>query len=361
MKRTLRNSEQGMVSIIVTMIIMAVLSLIVVGFAQLARREQREALDKQLSTQAFYAAESGINDALRKIKDNTLTTVKKTTCDPGDFVATKDLDISTGVSYTCLLVDRTPSTLEYGAIELDKSTVIPLNPYDTSTSTEVTPGTIEISWNRSDGGGSGYYYNAADTVAFPPVASWGDSEAGVLRIDLIPADGGLSRDTLADRMFTTFLYPGDKATDPSTISYVGNAGGVGGTISRIKCDTNPPRKCKAEVSFKNPSGNLVLNDKHFFLRITSIYSKSTVTVTAHDSLNHQLSFKDGQYVIDSTGKAGDVLKRVRVHKSAGDTDYRYPNYALNSVQDICKRLEVYPARPAQAGQPAEPGSAVDGC
>ena len=354
MKRTLRNSEQGMVSIIVTMIIMAVLSLIVVGFAQLARREQREALDKQLSTQAFYAAESGINDALRKIQDKSLPG-NKTTCDPGFFSGIKDLDTNSGVSYTCLLIDRTPSTLEYGAVEIDKSTVVPLNPYDTSTNTAVAASSIEISWNRINGVGSGYYYNVADPVALPTVSAWGNTEAGVLRIDLIPADGGLSRSTLADRMYTTFLYPGDKVTDPTSVTYQGNAGGLGGAISRIKCNAgNTPRKCKANITG-------LPSDKHYFLRITSIDSDSTVTITARDSLNRQLSFKDGQYVIDSTGKAGDVLKRVRVHKSAGNTDYRYPTYAINSVQDICKLLEVYPARPAQGLQPAEPGSGTDGC
>jgi hypothetical protein len=56
--------EGGFVSIIVCMIIMTILSLITIGFAQIMAREQRQALDRQLSSQAFYAAESGVNDAL---------------------------------------------------------------------------------------------------------------------------------------------------------------------------------------------------------------------------------------------------------------------------------------------------------
>jgi Tfp pilus assembly protein PilX len=71
--RNIRHAEQGLVSIVVTMIFLIVLSLIVVGFAQVARREQRESLDRQLSSQAFYAAESGINIAKSAISDSSGT------------------------------------------------------------------------------------------------------------------------------------------------------------------------------------------------------------------------------------------------------------------------------------------------
>jgi Tfp pilus assembly protein PilX len=56
------SRQAGMVSIMVTMILMVVLSLIVIGFAQIARRNSRQSLDRQLSTSAFYAAEAGVND-----------------------------------------------------------------------------------------------------------------------------------------------------------------------------------------------------------------------------------------------------------------------------------------------------------
>src|SRR3954464_6641054 len=55
------NSEAGMASFLIVMILMLVITLIVIGFAQVTRRNSREALDRQLSSQAFYAAESGVN------------------------------------------------------------------------------------------------------------------------------------------------------------------------------------------------------------------------------------------------------------------------------------------------------------
>ena len=62
--KTLRNEESGLISIAVTIIITALLTLMAVGFAGLSSREYRQALDQQLNSQAFYAAESGVNEAI---------------------------------------------------------------------------------------------------------------------------------------------------------------------------------------------------------------------------------------------------------------------------------------------------------
>lgn len=344
MKRltNLRKSEQGMVSIIVTMIIMSVLSLIVVGFAQLARREQREALDNQLSTQAFYAAESGINDARIAIKNGYAINKKDCTDDTTFSAARKAIGTDGNVAYTCLLIDQTPSKLEYGTIEVDKATVVPINPVDTDdNNAAMTLKELNIGWNRADGGGSDYYNDGFDGITLPPATDWTSSEAGILRVDLIPLPNGpLTRSGLIDQTFTVFLYPSVGAAAETGVQYQRDIGNQG-TIQRIACNTTGARKCNARID------NLPPGVEHYYLKLTSLYHNSAVTVSGEgassvNSTQRPVAFKDGQYIIDSTGKAGDVLKRIRVHLPAGKTDYRYPNYAVNSVQEICKLLEVYP-------------------
>src|SRR3954463_2749341 len=115
--------ERGMVSILVTMLLMVVITLIVLGFAQISRRNQRQAVDRQLSTQAFYAAEAGINDARNLIKtalSSGATIPAKTDCTNGSgpaaaFYSTlsPSLDTPNNVSYTCLMVDPAPKDLLY--------------------------------------------------------------------------------------------------------------------------------------------------------------------------------------------------------------------------------------------------------
>lgn len=347
---SLGDSQDGMVSIIVTMIIMAVLSLIVVGFAQLARREQREALDKQLSSQAFYAAESGINDAVKEINDkNSPFANNKTTCDNASTPFNGTLSSTYKVSYTCLLINQTPETLEYSNIETDKSTTFPVKPVDpTDISKPVSLTSLNISWNRSDNGGSGYYVPATPaSPQFPAVGSggWGNVEAGVLRVDITSIDDrGFSRDDLVHDTFTVFLYPQSGSNTPSSVDFIRGDPDRDkqGQIKMVNCGTSVPpsftRKCKVKIT--NLPGT-VDRVKQFYVRLTSIYSSSIVTVSGDYSGGKAL-FTDAQYVIDSTGKANDVLKRIRVRKPARKADNDFPTYVLNSADSICKQLSVYP-------------------
>src|SRR5688572_7682214 len=129
--------EAGLVSIMVTLILMIVISLIVLGFAQISRRNQRQALDRQLSTQAFYAAETGVNDVRDLIKAAVLAgqnVPAKADCTGGTGPAAvfyaglnPDLDAATAdeAEYTCVMVNPTPSTLLYGDIG-PTGTVVPL-------------------------------------------------------------------------------------------------------------------------------------------------------------------------------------------------------------------------------------------
>ncbi len=115
-KRTgVAGNEEGFAAIVIAMVLIVILSLLTVGFAQLMRHEERSALDKQLSSQAYYAAESGINDAAAVISNNPL--VSKTTCGPttgvGSLFPNNVVGVNTGSSYPCLLIDPTPLTLDY--------------------------------------------------------------------------------------------------------------------------------------------------------------------------------------------------------------------------------------------------------
>lgn len=363
----LTGAEQGMVSIIVTMIIMSVLTLIVLGFAQLARREQREALDKQLGTQAFYAAESGVNDAIRAIGNGSYANNKnKTNCgDDAPFTSTTStLDADTQVGYTCLLIDQTPSVLSYGSVSAEKSTVVPLNPVDPANPTaSLALNTLDISWSRADGQGSTYYGGGSSGVDLPTVSGWGSgSAAGILRLDLVPLrNGSFSRANLIDDTFTVFLYPEDAggSTAPKAISYTSGASSQG-SIQKISCGpVDPPyfaNKCKVRITGL-PTGIAT----NYNARLISLYSDSVVSISGTSgsgSALRQVAFVDAQYVIDSTGKAGDVLKRVRVRNPAHPTNYTYPVNAINSAEDICKLLEVYPTTAGPLGQP---GGGTDGC
>src|SRR5688572_5036935 len=119
----LHKQESGLVSIVVTTIIMLVLTLVVIGFARLSQREQRQALDRQISTQAFYAAETAVNDARDKLKTASAAVLGDEYMDDCDEFSTavgltgqRVIDAAAGVSYSCLMVDPSPTSLEFANV-----------------------------------------------------------------------------------------------------------------------------------------------------------------------------------------------------------------------------------------------------
>lgn len=105
MIHSLKQNQHGIVSIFVAVMFVLITSLITTSFAFLMRREQQQVLDQQLSTQAFYAAESGVNDAVKALETGGLGDI--TQC--GQQIGTTSKELATGFQrYTCILVNTTP-------------------------------------------------------------------------------------------------------------------------------------------------------------------------------------------------------------------------------------------------------------
>ncbi|HSX44025.1 MAG TPA: hypothetical protein VLE69_01890 [Candidatus Saccharimonadales bacterium] len=318
------HQESGLVSIIVTVFVLLVVTLIVLGFAKTIRREQRQVLDRQLSTQAFYAAESGVNDAVSVLKNNPTAT--KSTCGPdATFTASGSLDPGGNTAYTCLLVTPTNLTsLTYDTIDTEKSTVIPIN-------TSANLATLNISWEANAAQSNYACTTAAGT--FPPAAPTAplsDCDAGVLRIDLTPTPTtGFTRTSLVDNTLTAFLYPKGGGTNiPTTLPYAGNIGNTSGVVFAASCNAlSSPRRCQVNITMPNNSAN-------YYLRVRSIYKQNGLTISANSGA---ATFSGAQTQIDSTGKANDVLRRISVRVDSSSIS-SFPDFAIQSRDSICKRF-----------------------
>lgn len=333
-----RLNEKGIVSIVVTLIIMIVLTLIVTGFAQLARREQREALDRQLSAQASYAAESGINALKAALPDIEATSRKE--CDEpveytglgtNPFVSTT---LSDNSSYTCLLFNELPKELIYGSVGSDTAVIAPLSLQKNGEN--VALGELTISWKAKDGSTS---INSNSPGVFPNDSSWGKS-ISILRLDLIPIpnNGVITKLELDDNLKTkSFLLQPQQNSGDKTKSY--SAITSGGVIA-VRCNEPANSGCTLTIT------DLTLNK--YYLRMRSIYNPSNVT------LNNQVPggqvstsvFKGAQIEIDSTGRATDVLKRIKVRiedptsSIATTSGPNFPEYVFSSNDILCKRLSL---------------------
>lgn len=339
MKATsLRHNQTGIVSITVTLLFILIISIITTSFAFLMRREQRQALDRQLSTQAFYTAESGVNDAVAAINSGTLSAIDN--CDNQTRPASlpNELDGET-FQYTCLLVDEAPSSLTFDDIGVDESTVIKLTP------ASGTIRSIKISWQAT-----GEYKSSNPNTIFATnnnydlptggLAANSTSFAhhtGILRATVIRVPSlNLNRTTLTNNSQTLFLYP-KAANNPGASGSTGfrdSSQSREGIFVDGDCNTgNAPRRfCSATITN--------INQNNVYLRLSSIYKASSVEIEAFEADNQKLELVDAQYVVDVTGRANDVLRRIQV-RVPRKQQYYYPEFALESAESICKRMFVF--------------------
>jgi len=317
-------NQRGMISIMTTMILMIVISLIVLGFAQQARRNQRSTLDRQLSTQAFYAAESGVNDAAEIIKNTSLDKISnKTSCsDKGttnvyaSLVDNNSIDSAHNVSYTCVLIDPAPNDVSYDSVSTT-GTIVPL-----FSGTGGAFSTINMEWKSKTGSGTPTTgcpnsYTSTSTV-FTPTTSW-TCGYGVMRIDLVPVSGNNTANSYQSAARTVFAVP----VKAGTTTY--NFGSEGNKVIGVTCsDTS----CKLTVSG--------LTDSEYYMRLISLYQDSSMTITS------SLGLKGAQVKIDSTGKAQDVLRRIQVRLPLNTTgsQNQLPDNALQSTDSVCKRFSA---------------------
>jgi Tfp pilus assembly protein PilX len=311
---------------------MIVVSLIVLGFAQISRRNQRQTLDRQLSTQAFYAAETGVNDAAELIKNAAQTGAAipaKADCTPnnGAFYAALNpvLDASTNVRYTCLMVDPTPTALVYGSVTT-RSTIVPL------IATSGTISSVTLTWQTKDDTTTPSAACPTTTSStFTPVTAatpW-NCGYGVLRIDFVPTAGSLTMSGLQTTTMSSFfvpIRPGSGGTNSITYG--------GGTNSRvgIACtDTN----CNVTISTSASP------QSQYYLRVSSVYKDVSLQVTAKDGVGATVKLQGAQALVDSTGKAQDVLRRIQVRVPLiGSSTNLLSDYAIQSTEAICKRFSV---------------------
>lgn len=324
-QRTSRLGQRGMASIVITMVTMVVVSLIVLGFAALSRREQRQTLDQQLSTQAFYAAESGVEDARAVIRNavaNAQQVASKTSCTPtNSYPATGVIDADKQVSYTCLKVDPAPSSLLYNGVD-SSSLVVPINTPQSITSLTVT-------WTPSTSpSGSPAVCPATTTNVFSPQTKW-QCGYGVLRADVVPTGGTLNRAGLASSTLTGFFVP-LRSNSSGQLAYSGNTAKA--NLLGASCSTGSYGNCTA--TFTNFTGQTSLS-----LRLSSLYRTSNLKIVAYHN-GTPMAISGVQAVIDSTGKAVDVLRRIQVRLPVTNSGGTVPSYALQSNGAICKRFST---------------------
>jgi hypothetical protein len=352
-----------MVAIFSVMFFIALITVITISFLRIMLQEERQASDNQLSASALNAAEGGVEDAKRlllrctsnppsAIKTECDSALAQTSC-PGvlssgalradlnlTYTAADGVQISSDSQYaqyyTCVFIDL--ESEEY----LDElngpgdSVFIPLRSignYDT----------IEFSWHDTRIEADG------PTAAYPPVfqlpkqTEWATGQyPAFMRLQYMQHDSNFNIGDLEEDSRTVFLTPN------SSSPYSNNRFDLDSVDSRTgsRPKSSPiPIQCIATGSTAERYACTARVDLNGFgpkdeayLRVTSLYGGSNFRIRLLNGSN-PVAWDGVQPVVDSTGKANDVFRRVE-SRIRLDNPATMPNYAIESGTDLCKDFLV---------------------
>lgn len=311
------HKQQGLVAIVVTIIMMIVITLIVLGFARISRREQRSALDRQLSTQAFYAAESGVNDARRALEsdpglagsyNSDCTTFANTAGSTSGVTLNTAIAGSSSAVYTCILVDSSVPEIVFDVSDIQRVTQLK---YAAGTNIE----DVSIYWDDNTGTPT---FGGCPAPGINPV-SLTNCGAPIARIELV---NGNNISAVPAKVF--YIYPATTTADGATIGY----GSVTGSTASGNCNVLLPRRCIVTITG--------LNSTLFYMRVNPIYGSAAFTIKPAGANK----FIGSQTIIDVTGKATDVVRRLQVRVPTAGLSNNGPLHALQGTDKICKKFVI---------------------
>lgn len=352
-----RSDQRGMMSFITVMLLAIVLSVLTTGFIRTMIVNQRQTTDQQLSTQAFYAAETGVQDAIKYLNDGG-NPGSDTDCAPatgGSLGATpniiKDSPNSGGtpdIEYTCQTIKTTLLDMKY-SVDTSESKQVNLSPGQNFNQIEIkwhinaattdngdgAMATQVCQWRYPNGSCGSYYWTSGirlkSSDSFPTVNNW--FYPGVLRALVVPiasSAGATTRQEVLSRASNMFFVPG-------TSTVFGELGSNSVTSTVNSCDASAAANgyvCTATI-------NLSMTQLAV-LRLRMVYRPAHVQITLRNTTTGSVIAPGQQAEIDVTGRANNVYRRIRVRVPLSNNidTTGIPEYAIESAEGICKQISV---------------------
>jgi hypothetical protein len=303
-------NQKGMAAIMFAMFMAVVITLLAIGFAVIVRNDQRQTLDKTLSNQAQYAAESAINRKYRELVTGTETTKDNPIdCRADDVIKNNSgiiLDAMPDVKLTCLTWTSKPDVLSFTGVgsAANPLAVAPIRPAGAS-----AIDFIKITW-KDPGGATG-------------------TSANIIRLTL--TNPGLPTLRIAAAQKNNITDTRIVYANPAVSGGTSDFSGESGKLANGQCSAN-----ECWITLSSLPGGPWDNSVGGYLSVASINGSSDVFVQAFNNSNPTtpLLLQDAQISIDATAKSQDVIKRLKANVSIQVDTWR-PSFAA-SANRLCK-------------------------
>lgn len=386
--------ESGAVSIFVVIFSALLITIVTISFIRIMINDQQQATANDLSQSAYDSAQAGVEDAKRALLryvsvcqndgqaacDALAGSLSTDTCNAavriGDVVGADSVGATSGAgvgeirvqqsssstddaldqAYTCVTIDL--ETADYlGSLSQNESALIPLrgaSAYDT----------VTVEWYSREDLGDATTSTAvsllgAGTAPKPlrQQSSWPANRPPVLRAQLMQTGSSFS---LTDFDFASngeanslavFMYPTSDAAANTSTSFIARdtrknsptaqtpQDAAADTPLPVRCQaslTSGGYSCKLSLTIPNPIGG---GNGSEFLRLTPYYAATHFRVTLSSGVT-PVNFNGVQSEIDSTGRANELFRRVVTRVDLTDTNFPYPDAALDLTGNLCKDFAV---------------------
>jgi Tfp pilus assembly protein PilX len=401
MKTISTNKQSGAVSLFVVIFFMLLATVVTVSFVRLMLTDQQQASDNDLSQSAYDSAQAGVEDAKRALlqyKSECLLTTTGSCATYSDRISSdvcnsalvgvagtglggassgpfKEVmiqqssggttsDDKLNQAYTCVTIDLATDDF-VGTIQANQSQLVPLKSAGAFNR-------VKVEWfNKEDisaaGGSSSLNLSGIASNGNPLYAQgqWPLNRPSLLRSQLIQvANTGFtlpSFDVVSDSRTngaTMFLYPTsqsgisevnitqddarrtDPADDPDPKTYA-----LTPTSASCKPDlSSGGYACSSVLVLPQPIGAGDDANRVAFMRLTPLYNATHYRVTLFNNpvsdSSTPVQFKDVQPMVDSTGRANDLFRRVQSRVDLFDTTFPYPEAAVDVTGSFCKDFAV---------------------
>ncbi len=360
-----RVAEHGAASLIVVIFSVLLLMTVSLGFMRLVVTDQERTTDDELSRGAYDAAIAGVEDGKRvlqaclangdtracnAITSNECNTVQRARIlsashrdsDKGQILLQNSTGVNGGFdqAYTCVKVERDAADLE-GTLNSDTSQVKMLQTTGAFTQ-------LDISWFVRPPLGTDVELSLAPPTPLPAQNAWSSTATRVrppiLRVQLMQyRDGNFNLEDFDTDGggHVLYLYPsnvGASVAAPLSFGSDVRRTGTGNLLQPVRCSTATTERylCSVRVNVPAPVGGSAA-ERRAYLRITSIYGGTDYNIRAVGTQFHDVS-----PIIDSTGRAADVFRRVRARvelTSVLDTAL-YPRATVDITNNFCKDFSI---------------------
>lgn len=331
------QSKSGAVSMITVMLMSIVLLVLVIGLVQIMTNEQRQSSDNELTNRAFYTAEAGLESARQYIAQLSAPEVKSlaaTKLAEADCLSSSETGSLNG-GVDAVLIDDDNYRAEVICQKIagvDGGTYIVGPEMGVNSPRQYNLGTnkerLRVQWAEKSDNSSVVFRDNSNRDKLPSSHDW-DSVA-MLRLQFFSFGSGLNRDDLLSKTREIFVVPAN-GTGTHNISNT-NQLAYGDCTNLVNIGQ---KMCSIDIT--GLSNSTSVTD---YVKISYLYETATTNLTplyAGGGVDNQLV---SQLRVDTTGKVGDIYRRVQANVDVDSTLSDYlPGYTLLGNQ-ICKSFRV---------------------